>query len=217
MLVVSNKRDWRWATAFIKERHHRMPFFHLKTEAALYHRSRDYPTTTSDTTGRRLCSRSDRAFHPSKCAGSPDRPLPYSDRKALAGPFSGFLPTRCLFWCLPQHTWLEMSGWGMGWFGGGQAKKKNAPKEAILKLRTTLEILNKREKHLQNQIDEQDAIARKTVNTNKAGKAQLRRTIARSWKWHADRMLQTQLPKPHCGGKRPLNTPSSKPKLRCSR
>ncbi|KAI9658152.1 MAG: ESCRT-III subunit protein snf7 [Alyxoria varia] len=68
-----------------------------------------------------------------------------------------------------------MSGWGLGWFGG-EAKKKNAPKDAILKLRSTLEMLTKREKHLQNQMDEQDNIARKYVNSNKpAAKAALRR------------------------------------------
>ncbi|KAI0446952.1 vacuolar-sorting protein SNF7 [Xylaria telfairii] len=68
-----------------------------------------------------------------------------------------------------------MSGvWG--WFGGGAAKKKDTPKNAILGLRTQLDMLQKREKHLMNQMDEQDAIARKNVNTNKtAAKAALRR------------------------------------------
>jgi len=64
-----------------------------------------------------------------------------------------------------------------GWFGGqAAAKKKDAPKKAIIDLRSQLEMLQKREKHLQNQIDEQDAIARKNVSTNKnAAKAALRR------------------------------------------
>lgn len=69
-----------------------------------------------------------------------------------------------------------MSGvWG--WFGGESAqKKKDAPKNAILGLRSQLDMLQKRERHLQNQIDEQDAIARKNVSTNKnAAKAALRR------------------------------------------
>lgn len=61
-----------------------------------------------------------------------------------------------------------MSGWGLGWFGGGQAKKE-APKKAILQLRGQLEMLNKREKHLQNQMEEQDTLARKFVSSNKAG------------------------------------------------
>ncbi|KAI9695169.1 MAG: ESCRT-III subunit protein snf7 [Bogoriella megaspora] len=70
-----------------------------------------------------------------------------------------------------------MSGWGMGWFGGGgAAKKKEAPKNAILQLRQTLEMLSKREKHLQTQMDEQDTLARKNVNSNKnLAKAALRR------------------------------------------
>ena len=62
-----------------------------------------------------------------------------------------------------------MSGvWG--WFGGQSVqKKKDAPKNAILALRSHLDMLQKRERHLQNQMDEQDAIARKNVNTNKNG------------------------------------------------
>ena len=68
-----------------------------------------------------------------------------------------------------------MSGWGLGWFGGGAAKKE-APKKAILQLRGQLEMLNKREKHLQNQMEEQDALARKYVSSNKAAaKTALRR------------------------------------------
>lgn len=57
-----------------------------------------------------------------------------------------------------------------GWFGGGgTAAKKDAPKRAILQLRGQLEMLNKREKHLETQMDEQDNLARKYVNTNKNG------------------------------------------------
>ncbi|KAL7622786.1 ESCRT-III subunit protein snf7 [Parahypoxylon ruwenzoriense] len=69
-----------------------------------------------------------------------------------------------------------MSGvWG--WFGGSAAqKKKDSPKNAILGLRAQLDMLQKREKHLMAQMEEQDAIARKNVNTNKnAAKAALRR------------------------------------------
>lgn len=61
-----------------------------------------------------------------------------------------------------------MSGWGLGWFGG--AKKTESPKSAILDLRSQLEMLSKREKHLQTQADEQDALARRYVSTNKNGK-----------------------------------------------
>ncbi|KAH8685941.1 Snf7-domain-containing protein [Tricladium varicosporioides] len=69
-----------------------------------------------------------------------------------------------------------MSGvWG--WFGGQSAQsKKDSPKNAILGLRSQLEMLQKRERHLQTQMDEQENIARKNVTTNKnAAKAALRR------------------------------------------
>lgn len=56
------------------------------------------------------------------------------------------------------------------WFGGAAAqKRKDAPKEAILMLREQLDMLQKREKYLESQMDEQDAIARKNVTTNKTG------------------------------------------------
>ena len=56
------------------------------------------------------------------------------------------------------------------WFGGAAAQRaKDSPKDAILGLRSHLDMLQKRERHLQTQIDEQDAIARKNVNTNKNG------------------------------------------------
>ncbi|EPS27686.1 hypothetical protein PDE_02630 [Penicillium oxalicum 114-2] len=63
------------------------------------------------------------------------------------------------------------------WFGGAAAqKRKDAPKNAILSLRAQLEMLQKREKHLENQIAEQDAAARKHITSNKnAAKAALRR------------------------------------------
>jgi charged multivesicular body protein 4 len=62
-----------------------------------------------------------------------------------------------------------MSGvWG--WFGGGAAqKKKDSPKNAILGLRSQLEMLQKREKHLEGQMQEQEGIARKNVTTNMNG------------------------------------------------
>ncbi|KAM5352514.1 hypothetical protein ACJ41O_005236 [Fusarium nematophilum] len=64
-----------------------------------------------------------------------------------------------------------------GWFGGAAAqKRKDSPKNAILGLRAQLDMLQKRERHLQTQIDEQDAAARKNVSSNKnAAKAALRR------------------------------------------
>ena len=65
-----------------------------------------------------------------------------------------------------------------GWFGGtGQQKRKDAPKKAILDLRQQLDMLQKREKHLENQMSEQDAIARKNVSTNKTGEYYVRSSI----------------------------------------
>jgi len=56
------------------------------------------------------------------------------------------------------------------WFGGGAAQaRKDAPKNAILSLRQQLDMLQKRERHLENQMLEQDAVARKNVATNKNG------------------------------------------------
>lgn len=62
-----------------------------------------------------------------------------------------------------------MSGvWG--WFGGQSAQsRKDTPKNAILGLRSQLEMLQKRERHLQTQMDEQDGIARKSIASNKNG------------------------------------------------
>ena len=58
------------------------------------------------------------------------------------------------------------------WFGGAAAqKRKDMPKEAILNLRRQLDMLQKRERHLESQISEQEAIARKNVNTDKNGMA----------------------------------------------
>lgn len=56
------------------------------------------------------------------------------------------------------------------WFGGaGAQKRKDAPKNAILLLREQLDMLQKREKYLESQISDQEAAARKHVNTNKSG------------------------------------------------
>ncbi|KXX76513.1 Vacuolar-sorting protein SNF7 [Madurella mycetomatis] len=69
-----------------------------------------------------------------------------------------------------------MSGiWG--WFGGGAAQKqKDSPKNVIIDLRSKLEMLEKREKYLQTQIDAQVEIAKKNVTSNKqAAMAALKR------------------------------------------
>lgn len=55
------------------------------------------------------------------------------------------------------------------WFGAGGQAKKDAPKNAILSLRQQLDMLQKREKYLENQMAEQDAVARKHISTNKNG------------------------------------------------
>lgn len=55
------------------------------------------------------------------------------------------------------------------WFGGQPSQaKKDAPKKAILELRTQLDMLNKREKYLEAQIEEQQSIAKANVSKNKA-------------------------------------------------
>ncbi|KUI58547.1 Vacuolar-sorting protein SNF7 [Cytospora mali] len=83
-----------------------------------------------------------------------------------------------------------MSGWGLGWFGGGSTQKqKNAPKNAILALRSQLDMLQKRERHLQNQMDEQDGIARKFVTTNNKNAA---KTALKRKKQHEHSLEQTQ-------------------------
>ena len=59
--------------------------------------------------------------------------------------------------------------WG-AWFGGQTAqKRKDAPKKAILDLRQQLDMLQKRERHLENQMAQQDKIARENVGSNKTG------------------------------------------------
>ncbi|KAM3559862.1 hypothetical protein ARSEF4850_003922 [Beauveria asiatica] len=68
------------------------------------------------------------------------------------------------------------------WFGGGSSaqNRKDSPKNAILGLRSQLDMLQKRQTHLENQIADQDATARKHVaaNNTSAAKAALRRKKA---------------------------------------
>jgi len=57
-----------------------------------------------------------------------------------------------------------------GWFGGTSAQqRRDVPKNAILALRQQLDMLQKRERHLETQMAEQDAVARKNVAANKTG------------------------------------------------
>lgn len=57
------------------------------------------------------------------------------------------------------------------WFGGaGAQKRKDGPKNAILLLRQQLDMLQKRERHLQSQMTDQDALAKKHLaNNNRTG------------------------------------------------
>ncbi|KAH8157784.1 hypothetical protein CIB48_g10460 [Xylaria polymorpha] len=58
-------------------------------------------------------------------------------------------------------------------------RRKDTPKDDIHGLHTQLETLRKRKEHLMNRMEEQDAIARRNVKTNKdAAKAALRRKKA---------------------------------------
>ncbi|MCJ1265653.1 ESCRT-III subunit protein snf7 [Lobaria immixta] len=58
--------------------------------------------------------------------------------------------------------------WVSSWFGGsGGQKRKDAPKKAILDLRQQLDMLQKRERHLENQMAKQQEIARENALTNK--------------------------------------------------
>ena len=57
-------------------------------------------------------------------------------------------------------------------FGGGQAankKKQDAAKNSIVSLREQVTMLEKKESHLQKQIDDLTAIAKRNVTTNKKG------------------------------------------------
>jgi hypothetical protein len=57
-------------------------------------------------------------------------------------------------------------------FGGGQAankKKQDVAKNSIVKLREQVNMLEKKEAHLQKQIDELAATAKRNVTTNKKG------------------------------------------------
>ncbi|PNY21675.1 Vacuolar-sorting protein SNF7 [Tolypocladium capitatum] len=61
------------------------------------------------------------------------------------------------------------------WFGGAAAQsRKESPKDAILLMRSQLDMLQKRERHLRNQIDEQLVIARNNANSNKNDEAPAR-------------------------------------------
>lgn len=57
--------------------------------------------------------------------------------------------------------------WGYLFGGQSAQKKKELPKKAIVELREHIQMLNKKRSHLEGQIADQDAIARKNILTNK--------------------------------------------------
>uniref|UniRef100_A0A060TE81 Vacuolar-sorting protein SNF7 n=1 Tax=Blastobotrys adeninivorans TaxID=409370 RepID=A0A060TE81_BLAAD len=54
------------------------------------------------------------------------------------------------------------------WLVGGGSQKKELPMKAIVTLKTQIDMLDKKEKYLQSQVDAQTEIAKKNVTTNKA-------------------------------------------------
>lgn len=52
-------------------------------------------------------------------------------------------------------------------FGGNKQRKKELPKKAIVELREHVQMLNKKRSHLEQQIADQDALARKYITSNK--------------------------------------------------
>jgi len=59
----------------------------------------------------------------------------------------------------------NMFGWVFG--SGNTAKRKDAPKKAIIDLRAQLDLLEKKEKHIEGQISEQEGVAKGNVSSNK--------------------------------------------------
>jgi len=61
--------------------------------------------------------------------------------------------------------------WGLFGVGGTAAnkKKQDAAKNSIVKLREQVNMLEKKEAHLQKQIDDLTATAKRNVSTNKKG------------------------------------------------
>jgi hypothetical protein len=116
-----------------------------------------------------------------------------------------------------------MASWfGGGWFGG--QKSRDTPKKAILGLRSQLEMLSKREKHLETQIEDQDNLARKHVSSNKNGTSTtpvmpstslmaVARNTASLVEYQADH-AHKQLPRLPCDGRSSLSTLSSRHKAR---
>jgi len=54
----------------------------------------------------------------------------------------------------------------MGWFGGGRNDHKESARNAIVELRSQLLMLEKREDHIQKQIDEETRKAKANATSN---------------------------------------------------
>lgn len=57
----------------------------------------------------------------------------------------------------------------MHWFGKSKKKTTEAPSDSILQMRNTLEMLEKKEKHLDSKIATEVSTARSLATTNKQG------------------------------------------------
>ena len=62
----------------------------------------------------------------------------------------------------------------MGWFGGGRNDHKESARNAIVELRSQLLMLEKREDHIQKQIDEETRKAKANATSNPRCKSVLR-------------------------------------------
>lgn len=65
----------------------------------------------------------------------------------------------------------------MHFFGKSKKKTAEAPKDSIVQMRNTLEMLEKKEKHLDTKIAQEVATARANATSNKQGTTTYRRTL----------------------------------------
>lgn len=68
------------------------------------------------------------------------------------------------------------------WFTGTRDTKKPA-REAIIRLRQNLQLLERKEQHLQTQIDEQQNKARQNAVSNPEGKLTTTYSLSSVWPW----------------------------------
>jgi hypothetical protein len=66
---------------------------------------------------------------------------------------------------LPRPYYPNSMSW-MGWFGGGRNDHKESARNAIVELRSQLLMLEKREDHIQKQIDEETRKAKANATSN---------------------------------------------------